>query len=36
MEGYAKDTPLGRNADPEDIVGPIAFLLSPNPPIRYR
>lgn len=28
MESYAKDTPLGRNAVPEDIVGPVAFLLS--------
>jgi len=28
MAGYAKDTPLGRNAEPEDIVGPVAFLLS--------
>lgn len=28
MEGYAEDTPLGRNADPEDIAGPVAFLLS--------
>lgn len=28
MEGYAKDTPLGRNANPEDIAGPVAFLLS--------
>lgn len=28
MEGYAKDTPMGRNADPSDIAGPIIFLLS--------
>lgn len=28
MEGYAQDTPLGRNALPDDIVGPVAFLLS--------
>lgn len=28
MAGYAEDTPLGRNADPEDIAGPVAFLLS--------
>jgi NAD(P)-dependent dehydrogenase (short-subunit alcohol dehydrogenase family) len=28
MEGYAKDTPLGRNAQPEDMVGPVIFLLS--------
>jgi len=28
MERYAKDTPLGRNAQPEDIVGPVIFLLS--------
>ena len=28
MEGYAKDTPLGRNAQPEDMVGPVVFLLS--------
>jgi NAD(P)-dependent dehydrogenase (short-subunit alcohol dehydrogenase family) len=26
--GYAKDTPLGRNAQPEDMVGPVIFLLS--------
>ena len=29
MEGYARDTPLGRNAEPEDIAGPVVFLLSP-------
>ncbi|MBV1781046.1 SDR family oxidoreductase [Paeniglutamicibacter sp. ABSL32-1] len=28
MAGYANDTPLGRNAEPEDIAGPVAFLLS--------
>jgi NAD(P)-dependent dehydrogenase (short-subunit alcohol dehydrogenase family) len=28
MAGYAKDTPLGRNAEPEDIAGPVVFLLS--------
>ena len=28
MEGYARDTPLGRNAEPEDIAGPVVFLLS--------
>jgi NAD(P)-dependent dehydrogenase (short-subunit alcohol dehydrogenase family) len=28
MEGYAKDTPLGRNAQPGDMVGPVVFLLS--------
>ncbi len=28
MTGYAADTPLGRNAQPEDIVGPVIFLLS--------
>ncbi len=28
MEGYAKETPLARNAVPDDIVGPVAFLLS--------
>lgn len=28
MAGYIKDTPLGRNAEPEDIAGPVAFLLS--------
>ncbi|WP_343078298.1 SDR family oxidoreductase [Kineococcus aurantiacus] len=28
MEGYAGDTPLGRNAQPEDIAGPAIFLLS--------
>ncbi len=28
MEGYKADTPLGRNAQPEDIAGPVAFLLS--------
>lgn len=28
MAGYARDTPLGRNARPEDIVGPTIFLLS--------
>jgi NAD(P)-dependent dehydrogenase (short-subunit alcohol dehydrogenase family) len=29
MEGYAQNTPLGRNAQPEDIAGPAVFLLSP-------
>lgn len=28
MTGYAADTPLRRNAQPEDIVGPVVFLLS--------
>lgn len=28
MEGYARDTPAGRNAEAEDIAGPVAFLLS--------
>lgn len=28
MAGYAADTPLRRNAQPEDIVGPVVFLLS--------
>jgi NAD(P)-dependent dehydrogenase (short-subunit alcohol dehydrogenase family) len=28
MNGYAADTPLGRNARPDDIAGPVAFLLS--------
>jgi NAD(P)-dependent dehydrogenase (short-subunit alcohol dehydrogenase family) len=28
MAGYAQDTPMGRNAEPEDIAGPVAFLLS--------
>ncbi|WP_109212139.1 MULTISPECIES: SDR family oxidoreductase [Microbacterium] len=28
MAGYAADTPMGRNAHPEDIAGPVAFLLS--------
>lgn len=28
MVGYAADTPLGRNAEPAEIVGPVAFLLS--------
>ncbi len=28
MAGYAEDTPLGRNAEAEDIAGPVAFLLS--------
>ncbi|RLV50943.1 glucose 1-dehydrogenase [Nocardioides mangrovicus] len=28
MAGYAADTPLGRNAEPEEIVGPVVFLLS--------
>jgi NAD(P)-dependent dehydrogenase (short-subunit alcohol dehydrogenase family) len=28
MTGYAADTPLGRNAQPEVIVGPVIFLLS--------
>lgn len=28
MEGYKADTPLGRNAQPRDIAGPVAFLLS--------
>ncbi|WP_194396257.1 SDR family oxidoreductase [Microbacterium atlanticum] len=28
MAGYAADTPLGRNAQPDDIAGPVAFLLS--------
>ncbi|GAA2016167.1 SDR family oxidoreductase [Nakamurella flavida] len=27
MAGYARDTPLGRNAEPEEIVGPAVFLL---------
>jgi NAD(P)-dependent dehydrogenase (short-subunit alcohol dehydrogenase family) len=29
MEGYARNTPIGRNAQPEDIAGPAVFLLSP-------
>jgi NAD(P)-dependent dehydrogenase (short-subunit alcohol dehydrogenase family) len=29
MEGYALDTPMGRNAQPEDIAGPAVFLLGP-------
>lgn len=28
MAGYAADTPMGRNAQPEEVVGPVAFLLS--------
>lgn len=28
MAGYALDTPLGRNAESEEIVGPVVFLLS--------
>ena len=28
MAGYALDTPVQRNAEPEEIVGPVAFLLS--------
>lgn len=28
MAGYAADTPLQRNAEPEEVVGPVAFLLS--------
>ncbi len=28
MDSYASDTPLGRNAQPEDIATPVAFLLS--------
>lgn len=28
MAGYAADTPLGRNAEPEEVFGPVAFLLS--------
>jgi len=28
MEGYAAATPMGRNAQPEDIAAPVAFLLS--------
>lgn len=28
MEGYKADTPLGRNAEPRDIAGPVGFLLS--------
>ncbi len=28
MEGYKADTPLGRNAQPSDIAGPVRFLLS--------
>lgn len=28
MESYKADTPLGRNAQPSDIAGPVAFLLS--------
>lgn len=28
MAGYARDTPMGRNAKPEEMVGPVVFLLS--------
>lgn len=28
MAGYAEDTPMGRNAKPEEMVGPAVFLLS--------
>lgn len=28
MAGYASDTPMGRNAKPEEMVGPAVFLLS--------
>lgn len=28
MAGYAADTPLQRNAQPEEVFGPVAFLLS--------
>lgn len=28
MAGYATDTPMGRNAKPEEMVGPAVFLLS--------
>jgi NAD(P)-dependent dehydrogenase (short-subunit alcohol dehydrogenase family) len=28
MAGYALDTPVRRNAEPEEIVGPVVFLLS--------
>jgi NAD(P)-dependent dehydrogenase (short-subunit alcohol dehydrogenase family) len=28
MRAYAADTPLGRNAQPDDITGPVIFLLS--------
>lgn len=28
MAGYARDTPMGRNAKPEEMVGPAVFLLS--------
>lgn len=28
MAGYARDTPMGRNAKPEEMVGPAIFLLS--------
>jgi NAD(P)-dependent dehydrogenase (short-subunit alcohol dehydrogenase family) len=29
MEAYARNTPIGRNAEPADIAGPAVFLLSP-------
>jgi NAD(P)-dependent dehydrogenase (short-subunit alcohol dehydrogenase family) len=28
MAGYASETPMGRNAQPEEIAGPVIFLLS--------
>jgi NAD(P)-dependent dehydrogenase (short-subunit alcohol dehydrogenase family) len=30
MSAYAEDTPAGRNAQTQDIVGPVAFLLGPS------
>ena len=30
LESYGRSLPLGRNAEPEDIVGPILFLLGPG------
>jgi NAD(P)-dependent dehydrogenase (short-subunit alcohol dehydrogenase family) len=28
LEGFARDTPLGRMGTPDDLVGPVVFLLS--------
>ncbi|GIX15579.1 MAG: acetoacetyl-CoA reductase [Paracoccaceae bacterium] len=30
LEAYARETPLGRMARPEDVVGPVMFLLGPD------
>ena len=30
LDAYGKALPLGRNAEPEDVVGPVLFLLGPG------